>query len=536
MLLVSATPLAPAAAAAHGGLRAAIGAHADTLAALLAGPLRGAQVGLLAVSQDSGDTLLAFRAGDRFIPGSNQKLFTLGAFLADRGPGARSATGVAARGKVKRTGRSDGPAGIDLRGDLILHACGMPDIAPLLSPGSRGLLDSLAAILRAGGLRRFEGTLWIDRRLFADEAPPPGWAHDDLGYSYGAPLNPLLANGNAILVTAREEGGRVTLSLDPPSSSLDVRDAGIALGSPGESGWLVPRWVFGTRTLELTGLVPRGGTVRRGVAVSDPDSAAAAGFLAALRREGVEVRKASVAMIPSVVPPDVRRAKARPEPPAARWIDFGEPPVVAGWSAVGEESARVVAALASPTVREEVAVVGQQSLNTEAEALLRLLDPARTGKARREGLRALMRRVTEAGIDTNDVSFVDGSGLSPMNLATPRALVRWLSHLEAAPAAGGVFRLGLPEPGKPGTLEHRFAALPAGASLRAKTGSLSNVATLSGYLTTAAGERIVFAIMVNGARRSIAAAREAEERLVALLASAPRDRRGSVPPPPGVPR
>ncbi|HSQ60111.1 MAG TPA: D-alanyl-D-alanine carboxypeptidase [Acidobacteriota bacterium] len=530
--------LAPArATGAPGSAGAALGGSgADSLAVLLAGPLRGAQVGLLAISQDSGDTLLAYRAGDRFIPGSNQKLYTLGAFLLDRGATARSATRVAARGKVKR---SKGPGGTDevaFRGDLVLQPCAMPDIVPLLAPGRRGLLDSLAAILRASGLRRFEGTLWIDRALFADEAPPPGWAHDDFGYSFGAPINPILANGNSVLVTAREEGGRVRLTLDPGGSPLDARDAGIAIGSPEAAGWLIPRWVFGTRTLELTGLVPRGGSVRRGVAVSDPDSAAAAWFLAALRREGVEVKKAHVAFLPADRGGDGRAANRGSRPPPFATFAFGDPPSVAGWSAVGEESARVVAALPSPTVTEEVAVVSQQSLNMEAEALLRLLDPARAGKGRREALRELTRRVAEAGIDTNDVAFVDGSGLSPQNLTTPRALVRWLSHLDSDPRSEGVFRPGLPEPGKPGTLERRFGGLPPGASLRAKTGSLTNVASLSGYLTTGAGERIVFAFLVNGARRSLASARDAEDRLVSLLARAPRERRGAVLPPARVPR
>jgi D-alanyl-D-alanine carboxypeptidase/D-alanyl-D-alanine-endopeptidase (penicillin-binding protein 4) len=196
----------------------------------------------------------------------------------------------------------------------------------------------------------------------------------------------------------------------------------------------------------------------------------------------------------------------------------------------------VVAALPSPTVSEAVAVVAQQSLNTEAEAILRLLDAAPSAKGRREGLRELTRRVAGAGIDTADVSFIDGSGLSPMNLTTPRALVRWLAYVDAAPGVAGVFRASLPEPGKPGTLERRFATLPPGSTLHAKTGSLTNVASLSGYLTTAAGERIVFAMLVNGARRTLAAAREAEERLVGMLARVPRERAGRMPSPPGVPR
>jgi D-alanyl-D-alanine carboxypeptidase/D-alanyl-D-alanine-endopeptidase (penicillin-binding protein 4) len=139
-----------------------------------------------------------------------------------------------------------------------------------------------------------------------------------------------------------------------------------------------------------------------------------------------------------------------------------------------------------------------------------------------------------AGIDTFDLSLIDGSGLSPQNLASPRAVVRWLEALERNPSTQGALRAGLPEPGKAGTLEQRFGALPAAAKVNAKTGSLTNVTALSGYVTTREGETLVFSMLTNGARRSVSAMRIAEERLVQFLARVPRERRPPMKPP-GVP-
>jgi D-alanyl-D-alanine carboxypeptidase len=62
------------------------------------------------------------------------------------------------------------------------------------------------------------------------------------------------------------------------------------------------------------------------------------------------------------------------------------------------------------------------------------------------------------------------------------------------------------------------------------------VSALSGYVRSTAGETIVFSMLVNGARRSVASAHEAEEDFVDLLARAPRRREAAVAPPRGIPR
>jgi D-alanyl-D-alanine carboxypeptidase/D-alanyl-D-alanine-endopeptidase (penicillin-binding protein 4) len=541
----AAAPGAPGASAPESplpcaNLDGARGVFAAALDTILGPDLAGAQIGLLAVSQARHDTLLAYREGRRLIPGSNAKLFTTGSLLALHGPEARRLAILEARGKVKRSGKRGRPAEIEFHGDLTLHPSGMPDIVPLRSPGSRGLLDSLAFLLRATGLKRFEGMLYVDRTLFAAEPFPPGWGADDLAYGYGAPLGPVLANGNAALVVAHEEGGRIRFALDPPDAPIAIRAANVVVGDSGSVGWLTPRWALGARVIELAGSIPPGGEVKRSVAMSDPDSAAAWLLLAAMRREGIELKKVSLGFLLPAPP-----GSGPVGPDAWRGVEWGEnrawrtsaaPAPAVGpeaWDSVSTAQAAAVVSLPSPTLLEALAVVNPQSLNIEAEGLLRLASPAGWAKGRREGIAQIYRLAAEAGIDTLDLSFVDGSGLSPQDLVTARAVVRWLERRDAADSAdaagnadsvGGSLRATLALPGQPGTLQNRFAGLPPGAEFRAKTGTLTNVSSLSGYLRTAEGEEIVLTMIVNGARKSVAPVRDAEERLVEFLAGVPRQR------------
>ena len=444
-------------------------------------------VGILAVSLDHGDTLLSLNPDARFIPASNMKLFVSGAFLLQAGPQMRGVTEIQANGKLtkKHGGREQ-----ELKGDLILRASGWPDVYQLLQPGSRGLLDSLAYLLHEAGLRKFEGTLWIDGSIFAPEPYGSGWAIDDIPFSYGAPLNAVLANGNSATLNVTATARAVSLSLDPPEAPLRITGR-VLVAEPGAMPVLSITREPGSHVLRVTGRIPRGASVKRQVSVPDPDSTAGLFLLGAMRRNGIEAR----ARIQSV--------------PAA-----GQAP----------GPAIPLARLESPPALDVVSMVDAYSLNAETEALLRHLDPAPTGKSAAPALRRLSGYLLEAGIDTLDVSFVDGSGLSPQNLATARSFVRWLEFLDRAPALGGIFRQSLAAPGAVGTLEKRFSDLAASGSLRAKTGTLTNVSALSGYLTTQGGEKVVFSILSNGNRGSGSAARAAEERIVGILSRFSRER------------
>jgi D-alanyl-D-alanine carboxypeptidase/D-alanyl-D-alanine-endopeptidase (penicillin-binding protein 4) len=491
--------------------------------------MRQSEIALLACSLDRPDTLASLHAAARMIPGSNAKLFTTGSFLRRYGPSYRRNTVVVARGRA--SGRRGGTE-VQFKGDLALRASGMPDVYQLLSPGSRGLLDSLAYLLRQGGLAKFEGILWIDGSVFAPESYGPGWAHDDFSHAYGAAVNAVLANGNAATLIATATPRGVELALDPPEVPLVLRGRP-TLGEPGATPRLDFRRAPGTRVLEVFGVVPRGGMVKKQVAVPDPDSTAGLMFLGAMRRAGIQV-EAQTRILSREGASTESRGKGLsgiPESAFDSAAGLGTP----GWASVGRERMISVLTLASPTAAEVAGIVNAWSLNPEAEALLRLLDPAPTGKSRERGLAELARIVSEAGVDTFDLSLVDGSGLSPMDLVTARAVVTWLTALDRDPNLGRAFREGLARPGGSGTLKNRFAALDSSAAFRGKTGTLTNVSALSGFLTAAGGERVVFSMLTNGNRSSVAAARDAEERLVAVLA---RMRRvvQQTPPPIGIPR
>ena len=505
LCILIAAPAAPAAASPcfPGCLQ---GALSDSLQFLGAGSMGQAEVAALATTLDRGDTLVSVQPARRLIPGSNAKLFTTGSFLRRYGVDYRRQTLLLARGKAtERRGGAD----TRLKGDLILRASGMPDVYQLIAPGSRGLLDSLAFLLRERGLTKFEGTLWVDGSVFAPEPYGPGWGHDDFAFSYGAQVNGVLANGNAATLIASAVGSKVTLTLDPPEVPLVLRGKP-TIGDSGTAGRLEVARAQGSRVLEVSGVVPRGGTVKRQVAVPDADSTAALMFLGSMRRAGIEV-SAGARVVRSESGDSVESNEG-----------------IADWKSVDRNRAVPVVSLASPPAGEVVGIVNAFSLNAEAEALLRLLDPAATGKRRERGLAEVTRIVSGAGVDTLDLSLVDGSGLSPQDLVTPRAIVTWLTALDRDSLIGPAFRGGLARPGGLGTLKNRFGTLESGVSVRGKTGTLTNVSALSGFVSRADGKRIVFCMVSNGNRSSVAAARDAEEKLVTLLA------RG-VPPPPHFP-
>jgi D-alanyl-D-alanine carboxypeptidase/D-alanyl-D-alanine-endopeptidase (penicillin-binding protein 4) len=495
---------------ASGARAAPRGVLADSVAAIAGSLLHRADVGILAVSLDRGDTLVAYGESRRLIPGSNAKLFTNGAFLVQFGTEYRRATTVDARGKasLKDKGRR-----VRLNGDLVLRGSGMPDVTQILSPGSRGLLDSLAYLLHEGGLERFEGTLWIDGSLFAAEPYAPGWAMEDYVYAYGAPVNAILANGNAatVIATSTGKGDEVTLALDPPEAPLRVRGRVDVVASG--AGRLDVSRAFGSRVVDVWGTVPRGGITKKQVAVPDPDSTAGLYLLGAMRRAGIEV-KGEVRVLPPRESSEWTRLAPLARKEEAAGAAFTPDPK--RWGTVKKDTASPVVSLLSPPAAQMVSAVNELSLNGETEALLRNLVDG-TGKERVPALSRLYEVVARSGVDTLDLSLVDGSGLSPMDLVTPRAVVTWLTWLDRDPKVGPAFREGLAGPGLLGTLKNRFGGAEGGVMIRGKTGTLTNVSALSGYVTTESGERIVFSSIANGNRGSVAPARDFEDRFVRLL-------------------
>jgi D-alanyl-D-alanine carboxypeptidase/D-alanyl-D-alanine-endopeptidase (penicillin-binding protein 4) len=101
------------------------------------------------------------------------------------------------------------------------------------------------------------------------------------------------------------------------------------------------------------------------------------------------------------------------------------------------------------------------------------------------------------GIARDEYVIYDGSGLSRYNYVSPAALVKVLTRMYADMRHRNAFLATFPIGGEDGTLQRRMVGTAAEHNVRAKTGSISNVRSLSGYVTTSNGETLAFSMIAN---------------------------------------
>lgn len=152
-----------------------------------------------------------------------------------------------------------------------------------------------------------------------------------------------------------------------------------------------------------------------------------------------------------------------------------------------------IAVIESPPLWQLLSVVLKPSQNLYAEMLFKRLSAQ---PASYEAAEDIERRflTSEVGVENTDFRFVDGSGLSPDDLVTPRAIVtllRWMND----PSRRAIWWMMLARPGDEGTLRRRL--LPFADRMRGKTGSISGVNALAGILNMPDGGHRYFSIIVN---------------------------------------
>jgi D-alanyl-D-alanine carboxypeptidase/D-alanyl-D-alanine-endopeptidase (penicillin-binding protein 4) len=136
--------------------------------------------------------------------------------------------------------------------------------------------------------------------------------------------------------------------------------------------------------------------------------------------------------------------------------------------------------------RDELNMINRDSNNAQADTLLRNIG----------GQTQVQAVLAPLGIEPDDFVQADGSGLSRRNQVKPLALVTLLKGMYATDDSG-LYYDSLPIAGVNGTLRHRFQGSPVQGKVHAKTGTLSGVRALSGYVDTAGAGTIAFSIVVN---------------------------------------
>ncbi len=467
------------------------------------------------VSLDSGQIIFEQNANKFVRPASNMKLYTVATALDRLTPDFHFITSIYAKEKPE-----DGK----IKGDLIVYGRGDPSIAARFNNGDyfKGIND-LAERIVAAGVKRIKGDLVGDESYFNGSPLGSGWEWDDLTWSYGAPVSGLSINDNAIDLNVKPAdriGAPVTYTTGPPSASFLAIVNRATTAERGSRSALRIYRRLGANTLEISGTLPLGdaGWVG-GVAIPDPALAFVSMLREALTKRGVKIEgrlrtvtdRSGSSMMPRIAPGGFASGS------------MAQFPVE-------------IASLQSPPFSEIAAHTLKPSQNQYTELILRtlgrnprVLDAA--GNTRplagdvqgatddeEAGLRMVRDFLRQAGIGESDVELSDGSGLSRNDLISANTTVQLLTFMSKHKYFTQ-FRDALPIAGTDGTLRTRMRGTPAEGNLRAKTGSLSSVASLSGYVTTASGEHLVFSMMLNNYPDAAAVRRDSIDAIAVLLAS-----------------
>ncbi|BCW98906.1 MAG: D-alanyl-D-alanine carboxypeptidase DacC [Armatimonadota bacterium] len=458
--------------AALSGARADLAAVRQKLDSILDRPVfaRGIH-GCVVQTLDTRDRIYSRNPDLLLMTASNLKLITSAAALEILGPEFRYSTGVYTAGEIDREGV--------LHGDLVLKGSGDP---LLDEPALQGIIEDL----KARGFKRVAGAIVGDTGDFDRSPYGWGWSWDYLSASYAAPAGALNFNKNVISIVvepAAEPGSPARVTLKPSSGHMRLRSS-VMTGERGSSRSVSRERDAGATMVTVTGSVPAGGDAATDavVAVLDP-----AQFTVDCFRD---------MLISSGIPVDGRARK-------------GSAPA----------GARMLARHVSKPLREIVTDLNKWSDNLIAECLLRTLGSVRKGSGSVSAGRDVVMEFLEkqAGIEPGAVSMADGSGLSRLNLVTCDSFIRLLDYMYRH-RHGTDFMESLPVAGVDGTLRTRMKDTPAEGKVRAKTGYIGGVSSLSGYVTTAAGQPLAFSLIFNNQVGTVAPCREAQDEICAYLA------------------
>ena len=404
-------------------------------------------------------TLYAHDAHKFFIPASNAKLLTTAAALQQLGANYRIRTSVYWRnGTLRVLGRGD-PSLTDVQ------------------------LQQLAKQLYRHGIRQVK-RLVADDSYFRGEIVNSSWEWGDLLADYGAPVDSLILNENTVSfqVVPQAVGQPLRLVWKDPAEARFWRVVNDSqTGVVGESASVDVNRELRDRVLRITGKLSVDAAPKTiALAVVDPVAHFIRHFRTALAREGISVAMLAVG---------------------------------------GGGNDRELATVESPPVSQLLLETNQNSNNLYAEVFLREIGAKNLQSAIHPtidvGLSVLQKTLTSLGVDVTGYSLVDGSGLSRHNLVSPEALVQTLQAMAKSPAAA-VFRATLPLAGRSGTLKSRFRSTPAEGIVSAKTGTVSGIVSLSGYVNVPE-QPLVFSIIVNQSDQSAQVMRQAIDEIVVLL-------------------
>jgi serine-type D-Ala-D-Ala carboxypeptidase/endopeptidase (penicillin-binding protein 4) len=426
----------------------------------------------IALIDESGRLLYGQNESRLFIPASNTKLVVTAVASALLPPDW----------KVK-TSLYGGPiVGGVLQGDLLLYGRGDPTmnrrcyatdttLAGVCDTDPFARLRQLADSLRAKGVRTVAGDIVGDGSYFESTLVHPNWEAFDLNWWYAAPVSGLGWHDNSIDFdwqpgAALGTPAQITMTPNLGDIEFENRTVTVPAGGASDVGDRFFRhpgtlqiWAEGTVALDHP---PRTDSF----ALPDPNLYTARALRQMLADAGIAVTGTTRSTTDSTL-----YARLRASPPLAE--------------------------VASRPLRDWIFPILNTSQNWIAEMLLKQLGKQfGKGGSWVDGLEVERRFLIDSvRVDSTQFSLSDGSGLSSSNLVSPLAFTQLLRYIRRHPRYA-TFAAGLPQSGLAGSLRNRFLGTPLAGRVRAKTGSISRVHSLSGYIELG-GRTLTFSVIAN---------------------------------------
>lgn len=436
------------------------------------------RAGVQVRSVTDGAVVFERSADQLFNPASNMKLLTTAAALHYLGPSYVFRTEVRRDPELR-----DGV----VRGNLYVKGYGDP---MLTTESMFGLVNEVALT----GIRRIEGDLVIDDTFFDPVSEGPGWEEETGDPAYAAPVGAFSVNFNTFVLRVLpgpQTGARAIVRAWPDIDMIDARVEAVTRGPRTRTrlwvGTEAPRpdrieaVVRGAVALDDV----RGQMVRR--RVHDPSRFAGAMMKRLLELRGIDVKG---------------RLRIAPIP---------ETPTVA------------VTTHYSRHLSDIISMLNKYSNNFIAEQILKTLGAEMVGGpgSWESGTQVIANFLSEIGVTKEAYRLGNGSGLNDVNRVTPELVTEVLVHMYQRFDVRPEFVASLAVAGASGTIGRRFSNTPAVSRLRAKTGSLTGVSTLSGYVVTRDERVLAFSVMMNDYDGSARAMWDLQDQIGAALAGFP---------------
>lgn len=421
-----------------------IASEINNMVAQIHGP---AKIGIVIKSAETGRIYYERDAHHYFQPASVQKLFTVSSALINLGPDYRFATSLYATGAIRRN---------ILQGDIVVQFSGDPSLTVYD-------LKQLVSKLHAMGITRITGNVIINDSAYNNIPYPAGWMWSDLTYDFAAPLNSIIINRNLFsfrIIPSRILGQKPQIIPDLPLGAARFYNEATT------TRYNCPMSVTSNEYNQYVvhGCVPRfAHSVERSTPIRNMPVYAKSLVRQLLARDGISI---------------------------GGFVLMGSTPM----------DAQLVNQHFSAPLNVLIVHLLKKSDNLYADTLLKKMGQyfSRSKGSWQNGVEAMFPVLeNRAGINPRHIRLVDGAGLSRYNAISPSDISRLLSFIHHTPVLRKNIVPALPIAGVDGTLAFRMAPLARGERCHAKTGSMTGVSSLAGFIKTDHYGELLFVIMIN---------------------------------------